>query len=227
MAGAPSNCLNDKSIFFINTICLQDTDSVNTKRLKAHFIVSICIFISLLFLIFIYFVKQRLKITAYEWDLTMITAGDYTVCKTITDDDFNSFKATREATDHETILYQYMNFLKSYYEDHVSLEPHLNDSNDEIKIATISFAFDNGEVIKSLVKRGNAIVNKNTEKKEEAEAEIELFKKDKLDEITKPVKAYITFETQEGYERGCRMKQNGSKDLKPAVEPTNIIWENL
>lgn len=62
-----------------------------------------------------------------------------------------------------------------------------------------------------------------------------------LDGLTKPVTAFITFETQEGYERACEMKgdykcngevtSNYEFDGHPlyfeeAPEPTNIIWEH-
>jgi len=64
-------------------------------------------------------------------------------------------------------------------------------------------------------------------------------------EVTTPIKAFIIFKTQEGYERTCRhlssrtpfgfqnKKRVEYKFLDQAVrvreapEPSNIIWENL
>ena len=71
--------------------------------------------------------------------------------------------------------------------------------------------------------------------------------KEKLFEITRPVTAYVTFLRQEGYERCCKyvettktfmgdIKPNKSGialklqgevlEVTPAVEPSDVIWEN-
>lgn len=62
-----------------------------------------------------------------------------------------------------------------------------------------------------------------------------------MEHLITPVTAFITFETQEGYERACNIKKEKTmffftkatrkfmeEDLafEEAVEPTNIIWEN-
>jgi hypothetical protein len=56
--------------------------------------------------------------------------------------------------------------------------------------------------------------------------------------ITTPVRAFITFKTQEGFERCCKYIGKSKKTpvmklldqkvhFKEAPEPSNIIWENL
>ena len=62
-----------------------------------------------------------------------------------------------------------------------------------------------------------------------------------MNRLIKPVAAFITFETQEGYERACNIKPYTTWSMKvkstvrfmgtylyfnEATEPTNIIWEN-
>lgn len=71
--------------------------------------------------------------------------------------------------------------------------------------------------------------------------EINELKEKDLQLLTKPVSAFITFETQDGFERACELKGsfkcNGDVEaehefdgaplyFEDAPEPTNIIWEH-
>lgn len=130
--------------------------------------------------------------------------------------------------------------------------------------------FDNAEVLGKLDKRGNLITAGVVEKSktccsdqkidpiQEVSKEIEQMvdsddkkvDKDKRFAFTSPVAAYITFATQEGYERALLYwdEELQLEDIKalvperpknyqqilgdflyvlPGIEPTNILWENL
>jgi len=181
---------------------------------------------ALLFLIMLYYAKERLEIIAREWDLNMITAGDYTVTKVISEDDYISFKTGQNETSTDAPAYIYMKHLKEKYEREITLMPKVNDDVDSIKIANISFAFNNDDMIKLLQRRGNAIMNNNIENKIKIEKEIDEIHKAKSSELSRPVKAFVTFELQEGYERAKKMKEDNKRVFRAAPEPTNIIWEN-
>ena len=73
--------------------------------------------------------------------------------------------------------------------------------------------------------------------------QLQTLKETKADELTRPVTAFLTFNTQEGYERALKnygpdaakpisTNREGyyfcdSKiEVEPAPEPSNIIWEN-
>jgi len=170
--------------------------------------------------------KTTLDITATRWDLATITASDYTVAYNITLLEYNQFKDSHQNAD-QSVVYCYMNHLKEKYEPLVSKESAINDETTDIKIADISFAFNNDDIIDLLEARGNAIVSKNFAEKEKVEAEIEHLRTTKGDELSRPVTAYITFETQEGYERAKKMRGDIGQVFSGAPEPTNIIWENL
>jgi hypothetical protein len=49
----------------------------------------------------------------------------------------------------------------------------------------------------------------------------------------RPVSAFITFESEEGFQRSLKIDENNIKWLDTVIkadeapEPTNIIWENL
>lgn len=110
-----------------------------------------------------------------------------------------------------------------------------------MKIANITFAFNNAKLIKLLRKRGSAIAEGNFFKLPEIDEQINELKETDLQSLTKPVTAFITFETQDAFERACefRATKTWCGDIKTehefdgaplyfeaAPEPTNIIWEN-
>jgi len=76
-----------------------------------------------------------------------------------------------------------------------------NAKDEKIEVATISFAHRNGEMIKKLFKRGKAFGNGRFSRVAMLDAEIEMLKRTKGSELATVVNAFITFATQEGYER--------------------------
>ena len=218
-------CNNEKSIFFLNAQCVQELDVINTKRVKVHYIVCIWILISLLYLIMLYYSTKSSEISAKQWDLNTITAGDYTVWRKINRLEYDEF--LKMHTNEDSPAYDYMLKLKKDYELEISNQPMVNEDCTDIKIANISFAFENHEIISLLEKRGTAIANKNFKQKENYDERIKDILSKSRYELSIPTYAFITFETQEGYERAKLRKIRKRKEFDLAGEPTNIIWENL
>ncbi len=77
---------------------------------------------------------------------------------------------------------------------------------DGVSIAHITFSFNNVEVIKLLAKRGAFITTGQNAKLAAIDQEIRTLVVRDWDKFSKPVAAFITFETQEGYERACNIK---------------------
>ena len=74
----------------------------------------------------------------------------------------------------------------------------------EIKIAQITFAYENGWIIDTLRKRGSAIASEKYDKLEEINAEIHnkiTSDGDFLDKIQLPCAVFVTFEDEEGCNR--------------------------
>lgn len=133
-------------------------------------------------------------------------------------------------------------YLKDEFERIVQNEPGvLTNDYQEIKIANITFAFNNQKLLNLLRQRGTALTNANKKALVIIDDKINTLKETQLDDLIKPVSAFITFETQEGYERACNIRAKKSIIgtvtterrflgapfyFKEAVEPTNIIWEN-
>lgn len=123
-----------------------------------------------------------------------------------------------------------------------------------MKIAQITFAYNNSKVINWLTKRGTLIKSEKWDKLHELEEEIMKQLKDDsekyntkagkvklLDLLQTPVSCFATFESEEGVNRarlynaktldGLRqfpqkllLKQD--IEIQEASEPTDIIWEN-
>ena len=99
-----------------------------------------------------------------------------------------------------------------------------------------------------MARRGHHLSRHNLVEAERAEAEISNLVKKNMDKYVEPVAAFVTFSSQEGYER-CIKHMSCETDflgypvfnpsepgfklldqeqvIKEAHEPSNIIWENL
>jgi hypothetical protein len=96
-----------------------------------------------------------------------------------------------------------------------------------------------------LKKRGEAIRADEFEKVDKIEAKINQLKERDLDKLTRPCSAFVTFENEEGFKRATKFNEiSAASDnleiqsfpifipgikpirIKPASEPSDIIWEN-
>jgi hypothetical protein len=76
-----------------------------------------------------------------------------------------------------------------------------DDPPEKIKIALVTFAFDNSELINLLKQRGAAIKYEKFDKMREINKNIDDLKSKNLDKYTRPVSAFLTFENEEGLNR--------------------------
>ena len=110
--------------------------------------------------------------------------------------------------------------------------------HEQIKIAQITFAYENGWIIDKLKKRGAAIGAEKYDKVKEINAEIhQRITTDTafLDKCQLPCAVFCTFEDEEGFNRADSIAEAGIPQMKllgediqirAAAEPTDIIWEN-
>jgi len=106
-------------------------------------------------------------------------------------------------------------------------------------------AFRNAKIIKKLRTRGDYIKNEKWEKVEKISEEINVIKNDpeEFKKLTTPCSIFMTFETEEGYERALNLETAATEDtniehlkywfsgkhqieIQKASEPSDIIWEN-
>jgi len=129
--------------------------------------------------------------------------------------------------------------------DDLGFDDDLSDDGEIkfIKIAQITFAFYNEEVINLLKKRGDFIKSEKWDKLDEINLTItETIKDpDNLNKLQTPCSIFATFESEEGYNRAIKYHQQVNEgilpraylkllgkefEMQPASEPTDIIWEN-
>lgn len=133
----------------------------------------VSVFVAMLYLTSIYYLKQNSKLTNIEWDVATVTAGDFSVEYTITPDMYSEFIEVYFSKEpQDSPGYQFKVFLKDSIEnictdefkrkkqEDALLNREANDKDlDKIEIAEITFAFNNSKLIKLLKKRGTAIIN--------------------------------------------------------------------
>ena len=73
-----------------------------------------------------------------------------------------------------------------------------------MKIANINFAYSNAAVLSLLHERGTLIIAGKYGSVMEVNIRIESFVYQNKDEIQKPVTAFISFDSQEGFERAIK-----------------------
>ena len=79
--------------------------------------------------------------------------------------------------------------------------PKLIEEDSDLKIAHISFGFDNKAMIDLLKSRGSLITAGKFDKLTAINKKIDKMAEEEADKMQRPVAAFITFETQEGFER--------------------------
>lgn len=106
-----------------------------------------------------------------------------------------------------------------------------NTDDKDLLVADIAFAYDNGDLVNLLIKRGAAIKANDQVIIDSLNSQIRTLvrKGQENGSLLIPVKAYITFETERAY----NLMQDSEVNLcgrltnfQATDEPTNIIWEN-
>lgn len=66
-------------MLFVQFSCIQATEDMVQKRQEALAAVCLGIFACLLYLITVYYIKENSKLQNIEWDVSTVTAGDFSV----------------------------------------------------------------------------------------------------------------------------------------------------
>jgi hypothetical protein len=90
------------------------------------------------------------------------------------------------------------------------------EAPERIKIAMISFAFDNATLINYLRQRGTYIKFENYDKMREINSKIDELTGDQhhLAKLNRPVTAFLTFENEEGINRAKNYSETVSADFR-------------
>jgi hypothetical protein len=163
----------------------------------------------------VFYLTHTAKLDFRLWDISTLTAADFTAEITITAEmwenhflgmsQIQEMRPTQAAPSMEemrtpvTALYQ---FLENEIVRRLRKLP-VVIKDEDIKIAHISFAYDNKKMIALLLDRGTIIAKGNFKKLAAINKKIDDLMTNEKEKIERPVAAFITFETQEAFERGA------------------------
>ena len=250
-----SACLevDDLPQLFVQFSCIQTDDQLFTKYSQLSIVVAMACLIAMLFTITLKSLYQGGKIKMLEWDIATITAGDYTVELKVCRDEYRDwydtqYKTGEDFSDDVAPAMSFKKHLKKVIEDQLNEElangnlgkntsghQKKNDQQlSEVKIADITFAFNNQNLINALRVRGGLIAVQNFDAMREQEKKIqELFDStEEFETLTTPTAAFITFEEEDAkllalQNPDSRVEFLGKKlNFAETSEPTDIIWEN-
>ena len=119
------------------------------------------VFISLFFLIVIDYMSSLFKNSFVEWDVKTITAGDYSCELHIPQGMWETFLYHKyNPQSGKTKIASFRDYLQNELEERLTRLPDLgyeDPAPERIKIAMMTFAFDNADLINLLRERGNYI----------------------------------------------------------------------
>lgn len=129
--------------------------------------------------------------------------------------------------------------------------PHVSHEDTDLKVAHITFTYDNEQILNLLVKRGKVITKGQFHELKKINDKIDHYFDHHYHELYRPIGAFVTFQTQEGLERALHhypldmehhkianpkfqdVVENEEHNflgkelrLEQAKEPTDILWEN-
>lgn len=220
---------------------------------------TIAVFIYLWTIIYFDYIQSVQVNKFIDYDIKTITAGDFTVEFDIHEDFFHNFeKDYYDKTNPMDEISQFKLFIQTELEKRIQAMPDLGfqeqkigEPEHPIKIAQITFAYHNAQIIDWLKQRGALIVAEKHEEVDKLNNKIADAIDDPdgklLNELQHPCSVFASFECEEGQKRALKytdavagklgpsydhMKEcykdflGEEIDIQAACEPTDIIWEN-
>lgn len=229
---------------YVQYQCVMDAEETRHVQQIALKVILKCALMAVVFLLVMYYLKSMTHLDFKLWDVSTTTASDFTVKLRITPGMWQAFKEDEAKQLNPLPLDQQ---IKVALERRVQELPPVLKGQEKvtIEVAAVSIAYQNGQIIDLLRTRGTHITNGNLKAIPEVDNKINLLFLTQSEKLTTPVTAFVTFTSQEGYERcseflAARL-ENGLPNPKmrsleflgedaqiaAAPEPSNVIWENL
>ena len=157
----------DEAYLFVQAPCLVPSSHLVQRKLAGLFIACLGVFLYLFVQIYVEYIKSVEHNNYIEWDVQTITASDYTVEFEIDPEMYAHFKNKfYDPTNPLTELMQFRHFVKSEMEERLTEFPDLGykgcaGKKAAVKVAMITFAYKNSEIINELTSRGTSIKVQN------------------------------------------------------------------
>jgi hypothetical protein len=108
-----SDCSGTGAEFFIQIPCMIPEVETRSRQVKGLFIACCGVFIGVFYLLYMDYLSSIFKLAYIEWDVKTITAGDYSVEMTITNNMWNNFTVTKyNHNDPSSKLSQFRDYLQ-------------------------------------------------------------------------------------------------------------------
>lgn len=192
--------------------------------------------VALFVTIYINYLEQVFHHESVLFDIKTVTASDYTLELKVKQL-FAKFTTESVYAEEASLAVQFRSWLQQQLEYRLTRQPAQGYGlpGEPVRVAAISFSYDNAELIKILRERGELIQAAEWHKVKQCDKEIEEFTERNHQRLATPLSALITFQTEEGVQRALNCQQVAGEALIPGVkalsfkrasEPSDIIWEN-
>ena len=202
----------DEAFVYVQAPCLIDSSKGAERRLFGLVVGCVAVFIYLFTVVYYDYIKSVQATSFVDWDVKTITAGDYTIEFDLDEETYDKWLSKYyDPSNPVSENAQFKLYVQNELEARITAMPDMGfdpDAKDEpIKIAQITFAYNNSKIINWLQTRGTYIKTEKWPKVDEINAtilkEIKGEGKDKnlLNKLQTPCSVFATFETEEGYNR--------------------------
>lgn len=140
-----------------------------------------CIFVALFITNYLDYLNKIQENNYIEWDLKTLTSGDYTVSVAIDEDFYAKYlkdverewlvKCSKEGTRFLSGVQGFQEWFRNEIETRLKrlLNLGFEEESNKVKVAFVTVAFNNSDIIELLVKRGTAIINEKWDEVEKIE----------------------------------------------------------
>lgn len=208
------SCTTENARVYLQYFCAESNDFLVHKRQVGLGIVCLGVFATSIYMLTVFYLNRTAELDYKLWDLQTLTAADFTAEMTITDDMYNELflkmsqvqepmptKAVPAMSEMRRPVIALAQHIENEVTRRLNPLPRVIEDSTDIRIAHISFAFDNKELLQALIARGSLITAGKFDKLRECNQKIDKMVTEDADKLQRPVAAFITFERQEGFER--------------------------
>lgn len=164
-SSAPAECqvsTDSSPIMFVQVPCIYTPDELKDMQTLGLCIGTLAVFSALFTMVYNDYIKVTQIWGELDYDVKTVTAGDYSIEFDISEESFQEWKRVHYESDHRryskkskksaNLCFKY--FIEDHFNKIIGEMPHLDYDDGVPKIANVTLAYHNAEVIKVLKERG-------------------------------------------------------------------------
>ena len=239
--GTTGSCtIGERDTLYVQYTCQVPEAELETKRQQALQAGCAAIFSCLVLLAVTQYRAGSISVEKSEWDLLTVTASDYTLEVPLS---YRQVQAMRKAIKDNSFM--------PYESEGLRLKLWLTKRIEEQlaggKVASVDFTYHNSWLLDMLKERGDYIKWQDWRKLRLLNREMTFRIKDDIEQakrnnalgvddadfwptLADPISAFVSMESEESYNllagKSGILLGDGESEVREALEPTNIYWEN-